>query len=118
MARKRPRIFKPPSRRPDKCEPLSRILVHAFAPGSKVQRVACTSNADFLVHCSTNFPGGPSFGYSVGVKSTGFTSGTGAPVYIVGAKANDVITFNMPPGLTGFITLQTECSAKASIKNV
>ena len=38
-----------------------------------------------------------------------------APTYIVGGPDNDVITFIFTPGVTGFLTLQTECDAKASI---
>jgi hypothetical protein len=38
-----------------------------------------------------------------------------APTFIVGGPANDVITFIFTPGVTGFLTLQTECGTKASI---
>jgi hypothetical protein len=97
------------------CQPFSQIVVSAFAPGTEAETVECTSNKAFLVYCSTNFPPSGVAGYSVSVKSTGFGSGTVAPTYIVGAQANDVITFSFTPGMTGFLTLQTECDAKASI---
>ena len=57
----------------------------------------------------------PGWGYYVNVKSTGFGAGTEAPTYIVGGTANDVITFTFTPGVTGFLTLHTECGAKATI---
>jgi len=57
----------------------------------------------------------PGWGYSVNVKSTGSAGGSLAPTYIVGGPANDVITFIFSPGVTGFLTLETECGAKASI---
>ena len=41
--------------------------------------------------------------------------GTDSPAYIVGGPANDVITFTFTPGVTAFLTLQTECGAKATI---
>ena len=99
------------------CQPFSQILVSAFAPGSEIEHVECTSNRAFIVYCSTNFSPTPSpgWGYFVDVKSTGAGNGTAAPTYIVGAPANDVITFNFGPDVTGFLTLQTECGAKASI---
>jgi hypothetical protein len=99
------------------CQPFSQIVVSAFAPGKEPETVKCTSNKAFLVYCSTNFSPAPppGWGYSVNVKSTGFGAGTQAPTYIVGAPADDVITFIFSPGATGFLTLQTECGAKASI---
>ena len=99
------------------CEPFSKILVHAFAPGTQSETVKCTSNRPFLVYCSTNFSlkPPPGWGYFVNVKSTGFGGGSEAPTYIVGGPANDVITFTFTPGVTGFLTLQTECGAKATI---
>jgi hypothetical protein len=102
-------------RRPKlRCEPFSKILVHAFAPGTLPETVTCTSNADFLVYCVTN---GGNSGFSINVKSTGFTTGVNPNVtgFAVGASANDVITFIFQPGAAGFLTLQTQCSAKASI---
>jgi hypothetical protein len=120
MATKKPNA-KPGAGKPpktaDSCQPFSQILVSAFAPGTKPETVTCTSNKAFLVYCSTNFSPSlpPDWGYSVNVKSTGFTTGTLTPIYIVGTKANDVITFNFSPGVTGLLTLQTECGAKASI---
>jgi hypothetical protein len=97
------------------CQPFSQIVVSAFAPGLQPETVECTSNRAFLVYCSTNFPPSGVAGYSVSVKSTGAGNGTVAPNYIVGAQATDVITFTFAPGMTGFLTLQTECGAKASI---
>ena len=99
------------------CQPFSQILVSAFAPGRDPETVTCTSNRAFLVYCSTNFSlkPPPGWGYSVNVKSTGSAGGSLAPTYIVGGPANDVITFIFSPGVTGFLTLQTECGAKASI---
>jgi hypothetical protein len=100
---------------------MSQIIVYALAPGTKPAGVHCTSNADFLVYCSTNYfgPGGapPSWGYVVAVKSTGAGLGSASPVFTVGGVANDVITITMEPGTSGFITLQTRCDAKASIKS-
>ena len=92
-------------------------MVSAFAPGTQPETVKCTSNRAFLVYCSTNFSPKPppGWGYSVSVKSTGAGGGSLAPTYIVGGPANDVITFIFSPGVTGFLTLQTECGAKASI---
>ena len=104
--------------KPDRdCEPFSQIVVHGFAPGTQPETVKCTSNRSFLVYCSTNFSlkPPPGWGYSVNVKSTGFGAGTEAPMYIVGGSANDVITFTFTPGVTGFLTLHTECGAKATI---
>ena len=100
------------------CEPLSKILVAAFAPGTQPVDYVCTSDSAFLIYCSTNFSNSgspPGWGYSVSVKSTGFTSGTAAPLYIVGGGAKEVVTFRMLPGSAGFITLQTRCGANASI---
>jgi hypothetical protein len=99
------------------CQPFSQIVVSAFAPGTQPETVKCTSNRPFLVYCSTNFSLSPpaGWGYSVSVKGTGFAGGSLAPTYIVGGPANDVITFIFSPGVTGFLTLQTECGAKASI---
>jgi len=100
------------------CEPFSKILVSGLAPGTTSAGVKCTSNTPFLVYCSTNFSGGgnpPGWGYSVNVKSTGFGMGSGAPSFTVGGVANDEVTITFTPGTTGFITLQTECNAKASI---
>ena len=100
------------------CQPFSKILVSAFAPGKEPETVTCTSNKAFLVYCSTNFSPKlpPGWGYSVSVKSTGAGNGSLAPGYIVGGLANDVITFIFSPGVTGFLTMQTECGAKASIR--
>ena len=99
------------------CQPLSEMLVSAFAPGTQPQTFKCTSNRPFLVYCSTKFSltPPPGWGYFVSVKSTGAGGGSGAPAYIVGGPANDEITFVFLPGVTGFLTLQTECGAKASI---
>jgi hypothetical protein len=100
------------------CEGFSKILVLGLAPGTSPAGVKCTSDRDFLVYCSTNYPGSaapPSWGYSVAVKSTGATLGSAAPMYIVGGGAKDVITITMLPGTTGFITLHTRSHAKASI---
>jgi hypothetical protein len=120
MPRTRPSVTRPRTRpKPHACEPFSRILVHALAPGTRPAGVACTSDRDFLVYCSTNFfgTGGapPSWGYAVDVKSTGSALGTASPVFTVGGIANDVVTITMQPGTTGFVTLQTRCDAKASI---
>jgi hypothetical protein len=110
------RVPRRPKRDRD-CEPFSQIVVHAFAPGTESETVKCTSNRPFLVYCSTNFSlkPPPGWGYFVNVKSTGSGAGTEAPTYIVGGPANDVITFTFTPGVTGFLTLQTECGAKATI---
>ena len=99
------------------CQPFSQIVESAFAPGTQPEIVKCTSNRAFLVYCSTNFSPKPppGWGYSVSVKSTGAGGGSLAPIYIVGGPANDVITFIFGPGVTGFLILQTECGAKASI---
>jgi hypothetical protein len=105
-------------KRARECEPLSQILVRAFAPGTRPSTYRCKSDADFLVYLSTNFSGGgaPSgWGYSVWVKSTGFAHGSASPVYIVGGGADEQIEFIIASGVTGFITLQTQCKAKASI---
>ena len=120
MARKRPEASRSaPRRKHHNCEPFSQILVRALAPGTQPAGVLCTSSADFLVYCSTNYfgPGGapPSWGYGVEVKSTGAGLGSASPVFTVGGVPNDVITITMEPGTTGFITLQTRCDAKASI---
>jgi len=115
MARTQPKAKA--SRRHERCEPMSRILVAALAPGTKPAGVACSSSTDFLVHCSTNSATPPS-GYTVGVKSTGFTTGSAAPTFVVGGIANDVVTIRMMPGTVGFITLQTQCGAKAAITPV
>lgn len=99
------------------CQPFSQIVVSAFAPGTQPETVKCTSSRPFLVYCSTNFSPAPppGWGYSVNVKSTGSGGGSLAPTYIVGGPANDVITFILSQGVTGFLTLQTECGAKGSI---
>jgi hypothetical protein len=100
---------------PEICEPLSQILVSSFDPGQAID-VICTSTQSFLVYyCSTNFGGDP--GYMVGVNSAapGGTTGSNSPVFIVGGVPDDVITFRLRPGATRFITLQTTCSATASI---
>ena len=102
-----------------KCEPLSQILVRAVAPGTQPSTVLCKSDADFLVYLSTNFSSTgapPDWGYSVAVKSTGAGGGSASPVYIVGGGPNDEVTFVILPGVTGFVTLQTQCTAKASIE--
>ena len=96
----------------DKCKPFSKILVKAFAPGTLPEIVNCTSSAAFIVYGTTN---GPGAGYSISVKSTGFTFGTGSPTFVVGATARDTITFQFLPGVTGVLTLQTECGARASM---
>ena len=115
MSPKRPEASRPGKLH--RCEPFSKVLVSAFAPGTRPARVNCTSSTDFLVYCSTNNPsGGP--GYAVSVKSTGAGIGTGSPVFIVGGVPNDIITITMEPGTTSFITLQTMCNAKASITSV
>jgi hypothetical protein len=110
---------RPPFKKVIACQPFAQILVRALAPGTQPGGVTCTSSADFLVYCSTNYfgPGGapPSWGYAVGVKSTASALGSASPVFIVGGVANDVVTITMQPGTTGFITLQTQCNAKASI---
>jgi len=119
MDRKRPGASRPASKKLPSCEPFSQILVYALAPGTQPAGVNCTSEADFLVYCSTNFSGTggapPGWGYAVNVKSTGAGFGSASPVYIVGGVANDVITITMQPGTTGFVTLQTRCNAKANI---
>ena len=101
---------------PEICEPLSQILVSSFDPG-QAQDVVCTSTQSFLVYyTSTNFGTDP--WYMVGVKSAlgdGNTTGSNSPVFIVGGVPDDVITFRLRPGATRFITLQTTCSATASI---
>jgi len=110
-----------PGRKSHTCEPLSQILVYALAPGKDPAGAKCTSTADFLVYCSTNFfgTGGapPSWGYAVEVKSTGAGLGSASPVFVVGGVPDDVITITMQAGTTGFITLQTRCDATASIKS-
>jgi len=83
--------------------------------------VKCTSDADFMVYCSTNFPAGSAaapagWGYAVNVKSTGAGIGTASPIFIVGGVPHDEITIIMQPGTTSFITLRTKCGADASIK--
>jgi len=88
-----------------------KILVRGVAPGSKPETITCTSKADFLVYLATNGVGG----YSVNVKSTGFGMGTESPTFTVGGTADDVVTFIFQSGTTGFITLQTEKTAIASI---
>jgi len=100
---------------PEVCEPLSQILVSNFDP-SQVIDVICTSTQSFLVYyCSTNF--GAEGGCMVSVKSAlGGGTGCNLPVFIVGGVPDDVITFRLwPRATTVFITLQTTCSAKASI---
>ena len=96
------------------CEPLSQVLVRAFAPGTEPETVSCTSDADFLVHYVSN---GSNNSFSITVKSTGFSTGVNPSVtsFTIGAGANDVITFIFQPGATGFITLQTKCTANASV---
>lgn len=112
-------VKRPGLHKPEDCQPLSQILVRALEPGTKLARLKCISNADFLVYCSTNFfsTGGapPGWGYSVQVNSTGAGIGSTSPIFIVGGVANDVITITMTPGTSGFITLQTRCDAKAQI---
>src|ERR1700691_4849367 len=99
------------------CQPFSQIVVSVFAPGTESETVTCTSKRAFLLYCSTNFsPKPPSgWGHSVNVKSTGAGGGSMAPTYIVGGPGDEVVTFILSPGVTGFLTLQTECGAKASI---
>jgi hypothetical protein len=89
-----------------------KILVKAVAPGSTPETVKCTSAADFLVYGITN--GGA--GYAIGVQSTGAQLGLDSPSFTVGGGAHDVITIIVAPSTTGFVTLQTEKGAKASIK--
>jgi hypothetical protein len=100
----------------EKCNPFSKILVKAFAPGLEPETVNCTSNADFIVYGTTNSADAPGWGYSITVSSTGFGMGSASPTFVVGASAGDTITFEFLPGVTGFLTLQTECGAKASVK--
>ncbi len=102
-----------------KCKPFSKILVRAFAPGNLPETVTCTCDADFMVYGTTNagvLANTPGWGYSISVKSTGAGIGSVSPTFIVGASAGDTITFVFNPGVTGFLTLQTECGAKASVK--
>jgi hypothetical protein len=96
------------------CEPLSQVLVRAFAPGTEPETVTCTSDADFLVHYVSN---GSNNSFSINVKSTGFSTGVNPSVtsFTIGGNANDVITFIFQPGAAGFITLQTKYSANASV---
>jgi hypothetical protein len=103
-----------PRRKPETCEPFSKVIVSAFAPGTLQETVKCTSDADFLVYCVTN---GGGAGFSINVKSTGFGTGVDPSVtaFTIGASAGDVITFIFQPGAAGFLTLQTQCDAKASI---
>jgi len=65
-------------------------LADLQAPGTKPAGDRCTSNADFLVYCSTNYfgPGGapPSWGYVAGVKSSGAGLGSASPVFTVGGN--------------------------------
>lgn len=89
-----------------------KILVKGAAPGSTPETITCTSSADFLIHVATNGIGS----YSINVKSTRLGIGTGSPTFTVGGIANDVVTFIFLPGTTGFITLQTENTATASIR--
>ena len=103
----------------DKCKPFSKILVKAFAPGKLPETVTCTCDADFIVYGTTNagvLTNTPGWGYSISVKSTGTSLGSISPTFIVGASAGDTITFIFEPGVTGFLTLQTECGAKASVQ--
>jgi hypothetical protein len=104
---------------PEICEPLSQILVSNFdlRGGGPAIDVVCTSTQSFLVYyCSTNF-GGDQAWYMVSVNSAMGGGGTGSnsPVFIVGGVPDDVITFRIHQGATCFFTLQTTCSAKASI---
>ena len=100
-----------------KCKPFSQILVRAFAPGTLPETVNCTCNADFIVYGTTNAPSNTSgWGYVISVKSPGFGMGSESPTFVVGAGAGDTITFEFQPGVTGFLTLQTECDAKASVQ--
>ena len=92
------------------CKPFSKVLVEAIVPGTNPIAVACTSEAAFLLHVVTN---GQDFG--IGVKSTGAGFGSSASSFTIGAGANDTVTFDLPPGIAVFITLQTECGAKAGI---
>ncbi len=96
------------------CQPLSKILVKAVAPGTRAETVQCTSDTDFLVHGITNGGGD----YAINVKSTGAGMGIGSPTFTVGGIANDVVTVILQPGTTGFLTLQTECGAKAAMTDV
>jgi hypothetical protein len=88
-----------------------KILVKSFAPGKLPETVNCTSDKDFLVYGITNSGGG----YGLNVKSTGTGLGVASPVLIVGGIAKDVVSLVFQPGTTGFLTLQTEDGAKASI---
>lgn len=96
------------------CKPFSQILVKSVAPGSLQEVVECTSTADFLVYGITNGGGD----YSINVKSTGSGGGVGSPTFTVGGIANDVVTIILQPGTTGFLTLQTQCGAKANMTDV
>lgn len=105
------------------CEALSKILVSSLVPGTKHAALKCTSDADFIVHCSTNYfiPGGAPTawkGYSINVKSTGSGFGSASPTFTVGGVPNDEITISALPGTACFITLQTRCRAKARIELV
>jgi hypothetical protein len=93
-----------------KCEPFSKILVASFATGSRTEHIKCKSDAPFLVHCLTN---GQSYGVSV--ESTGAGGGANSPFFTIGGVAGDVVTITVTSGAAGFLTLQTMCSAKASI---
>jgi hypothetical protein len=88
-----------------------KILVSGIAPGTEQSIVKCTSDSDFLLYGVTNGDGD----YVINVKSTGFGMGTGSPTFVVGGVAHDIVTLIVQPGTTGFITLQTEKSARASI---
>lgn len=105
--------------RHDKCKPFSKILVKAFAPGKLPETVNCTCSADFIVYGTTNagvLSNTPGWGYSISVKSTGFGMGSISPTFVIGASAGDTITFIFSPGVTGFLTVQTECGAKVSVQ--
>lgn len=41
--------------------------------------------------------------------------GTGSTTFTVEGIANDMVTILLQPGTTGFLTLQTECGAKADM---
>lgn len=93
----------------------SKILVMAVAPGTTPEVVNCTSDRNFLVYGITNGVGE----YGIEVKSTGFgMGGTSSPTFTVGGIANDTVTIILQPGTTGFLTLQTEEHAKATMSDV
>ena len=91
----------------------SKMLVRSFAPGRLQEVIECTSESDFLVYGITNGGGD----HAINVKSTGAGGSVGSPTFTVGGIANDVVTIIVQPGTTGFLTLQTEKRARASINS-